>query len=70
MTEQLTYFLEQNPSVAKVICENQFLPKEQGKLPDMQGILQEERLRLTDLSFRENLQIVRIRTHHIVKYLS
>lgn len=70
VTEQLTYFLEQNPSVAKVICENQFLPKEQGKLPDMQGILQEERLRLTDLSFRENLQIVRIRTHHIVKYLS
>ena len=56
VSEQLQIFLEQNPSVAKAICEKSLLAKEQGRLQERQETLQEERQHLRVLLFRESLQ--------------
>ena len=34
MSEQLTYYLEQNPAIAKIICEKLFWLKEQEMLQE------------------------------------
>lgn len=43
VSEQLTYYLEQNPNIAKTICENPFWRREQGKRQERQESLPEEK---------------------------
>lgn len=58
VTESLTLYLEQNPNIAKLICEKSLLLREQERLRERQETLQEERVLLTVADFLVSLQTV------------
>ena len=68
MSEQLTYYLEQNPAIAKIICEKAVLAK---RARDAARKAREatRKTALSVAALRENLQTVQIRTLKTVKYL-
>lgn len=68
MSEQLTYYLEQNPQLQKLFVKKLFWLKEQEMLQEKPE-KQQERLHYQWQPFRENLQTVQIRTLKTVKYL-
>lgn len=70
ISEQLTYYLEQNPSIAKTICENQSLPSVQGKQPGKRGSLPEERRLWKEWRCPESWLIAPIRIRKTVKFIS
>ena len=67
VSEQLTYFLEQNPAIAKQSVKNRCLRSGQEKQQEKQEILQEENLHLTECLFQVNLQTAQIRIRRIAK---
>lgn len=70
VTEQLTYFLEQNPDVAKNICEKSLLAQRAREAARKARDLTRRKTALEVLPFRENLRIVPTKIQKIVKSLS
>ena len=58
VTEQLTYFLEQNPDVAKNICEKSLLAQRAREAARKARDLTRRKTALEVLPFPENLRIV------------
>lgn len=70
VSEQLTYFLEQNPDIARAICEKSILAQRAREAARKPEISQEERQLLKIQHFQENLQTVLIRILRNAKSLS
>ena len=68
VSEQLTYFLEQNPQIAKIICDKAILAQRARDAARKARDLTEERLHLKAQVFRENLQIAVIKTQRIARF--
>lgn len=70
VSEQLTYFLEQNPTVAKNICENHCSRSARGKRREKRVISPEERPPSRECLFRASLPTVPTKTRRTARSLS
>ena len=70
VTEQLTYFLEQNPAVAKMICEKSLLAQRAREAARKARDLTRRKTALESMSLPASLPIVRTRILRTVRYLS
>ena len=69
VSEQLTYYLEQNPNVAKMICEKAVLAQEPEKAARKARELTRRKTALEGSVFRENWQIAQKKILLNVKYI-
>ena len=69
MTEQLTYFLEQNPQVAKIICDKAILAQRARDAARKARDLTRRKTALESTSLPENLQTAATKTQRIVRFI-